>query len=241
LKEFKKIIIVEDEALIADHLAMVLESQGYEIVGIADNANSCFEILDKGEAELAMLDVNLIGDLDGVDIANQINLKYKIPFIFLTSNTDSRTVSRISLTEPYGFIVKPFQENDLKPNIDIAAYNWNKRQSEKQEINKSENDSIFIKVKHEFVKINFEDILYLEACDNYTKVHTSEKRHMLSQTLKSTCENLPESIFFKTHRSFVININKLDSILPKSVMIGDKEVSLSESGRKALLDQIKAW
>ncbi|MFT5823632.1 MAG: DNA-binding LytR/AlgR family response regulator [Crocinitomix sp.] len=101
------------------------------------------------------------------------------------------------------------------------------------------NDSIFIKVKHELVNINIQDILFLEAANNYAKVHTIEKRHMLSQTLKSNCENLPGSMFFKTHRSYVIN--KSDSILPKSVMIGDNEISLSEVSRKALLDQIKTW
>lgn len=234
------ILIVEDEALIADHLAITLEQEGYNIVGIVDNAQDAFDVLKSENIDLALLDINLIGDLSGIDVAHQINKESKIPFIYLTSNTDPATIEKVKLTEPYGFIVKPFQENDLKPTIDIAYFNWKNKGTKSKSIQKEE-DHIFIKEKHKLTKVKYEDIVYLEAYDNYCKIFTLNEKFVLSKTLKALQEKLPVDSFFKTHRSFIINYNYIASILPKSVMINSKEIPLSESGRKALLERIESW
>ncbi len=235
-----KILIVEDEALIADHLAEVLASKEYTIVDIVDNADDAFEVLKSKEIDIALLDIHLIGVLNGIDVAIEINEKYKIPFVYLTSNTDPRTIEKVKQTVPFGFIVKPFQEDDLKPTIDIAYFNW-KNQSNKRVVNSNEDDHIFIKEKHKLIKVAYKDIVCLEACDNYCKVHTKTERFMLSKTLKSLQEKLPVEMFFKTHRSYIINYNYIESILPKSVLINDKEIPLSETGRRALLEKIESW
>ena len=192
MKECKRILIVEDEALVADHLALSLEKAGYEVVAIADNGEDTCILLDNEEIDLALLDINIIGSMDGVDLANYINTKHKIPFVFLTSNTDQKTVDRVTKTSPYGFIAKPFQEQDLKPIIDIAWHNWKDRGGQREK--KKTEDAIYVKQNHRLIKIKHEDIHYFEAYDNYTKVFTASEKYLVSHTLKKTTENLPDQV-----------------------------------------------
>ncbi len=241
MKEFLDILIVEDEALVADHLAMALEKDGYKIVGIVDNAEDAFNILEEKEVDLILLDIKIVGNLTGIDIAHHINSNYQKPFIYLTSNTDAKTIDKVKLTSPYGFIVKPFQENDLKPTIDIAYHSWRSKNNNHKKKKQSDHDHIYIKEKHKLTKLQFEDIIYFEANDNYCKIYTTQGRFMLSKTLKVLTENLPKDEFFKTHRSFVINYRFIQAILPKSVILNDKEIPLSDSGRKTLLEKIESW
>ncbi len=241
MKKSLSILIVEDEALVADHLAMSIESEGFNVVDIVDNAEDVFQILDEKNVDLILLDINIIGNLSGIDVAHHVNTNYDIPFIYLTSNTDAKTIEQVKLTSPYGFIVKPFQESDLKPTIDIAYHGWQTKRGQKKKKSVTKEDHIYIKEKHKLTKVLFEDIIYFEACDNYCKIYTTKGKFMLSKTLKNLTEDLPKEDFFKTHRSFVINYNYIQSILPKSVIINEKEIPLSESGRKTLLERIESW
>ena len=95
---------------------------GYDIVGVAFEAEEAIEIIESGSPELILLDISLDGDMDGVMLAEIINEKYKIPFIFLTSHTDKLTVNRVKRTNPSGFLVKPYKEKELVTNIEIALY-----------------------------------------------------------------------------------------------------------------------
>ncbi len=236
MKEQLKILIIEDEALITDHLAITLESIGYYIVDIVDTANEAFKVLEYKKVDFAIIDIKIIGDLSGIDIAKKINNKYKIPFIYLTSNTDATTLNEVKETNPYGFLVKPFSEKDLMPSIEIALHK-HKLNNYNKNLEKKYNSSIFIKEKHMLIKILCSEILYIEAHDNYSFIYLKNKKFLISKTLKYLQENLPDE-FLRVHRSYVINLNYIDCILPSYLLINNIEIPISKTGKKHLNEYI---
>ena len=119
------VLIVEDEAIIAVDLEMILESVPYKVVGIADNANEAIELIVNRDPDFVLLDININGDKDGVELASIIKERFKKPFIFITSYTDKATLDRAKHTLPYGYIVKPFNEAELLATIEIAMFRYN--------------------------------------------------------------------------------------------------------------------
>ncbi|MES2777199.1 MAG: response regulator transcription factor [Bacteroidota bacterium] len=118
-----KVLIVEDEPLIARNIAMYLNNNDYEVSAIAyDDEEAIFQ-LRRHAPDLAILDINLEGEQDGIDIATYINKNNFIPFVYLTSYSDKETIERAKKTNPAGFIVKPFNERTLYATIEIALAN----------------------------------------------------------------------------------------------------------------------
>ncbi len=118
----KRIIIVEDEAIIAQEIKSSLQIFGYQVVGHAMNGDKALDLFANTKADLILLDISLKGTLTGIDLAKIIRTKYQIPFIYITSYSDRVTLDLVKETNPYGYIVKPFNDNDLKVNVELALY-----------------------------------------------------------------------------------------------------------------------
>jgi len=118
-----KVLIVEDDAMIAEDLQDILVDAGYDVVGIAHNAKKAIDVLSVRAVDLVFLDVTLSDNSTGVDVANYINDHNKIPFIFLTSYSDADTVRNVVSTNPGGYLVKPFKEKDIVPAVVLAIVN----------------------------------------------------------------------------------------------------------------------
>src|SRR6056297_210957 len=116
------ILIVEDEPLIAEDLAMIIRNEGYRIAGIAHDGSQALDILSKGEVDLALLDIALSPSMSGFDIAEIINSGYQIPFLFITSFSDQTTLEKAKSLLPEGYITKPFKKKDVLANIEIISY-----------------------------------------------------------------------------------------------------------------------
>jgi DNA-binding LytR/AlgR family response regulator len=225
----KRILIVEDELIIAYDIKMILEELGYEVTDIADNASDAIESIQNNTPDLILLDINLGSDTDGVMLAQDINNMFHIPFVYLTSNADPVTINRVKRTRPAGFIVKPFQKSDLQSNIEIALFNNQKEQQP---------GYFFIKDERGFTKLNINEILYAKAEDNYTLLITKKGDYLLSLTLKKVLEKLPEKIFIRIHRSYIVNLNKIDRIQEGIVCIGEHKLSVGRSYHDILFDRI---
>lgn len=230
----KKIYIVEDEPIIADTIAHALEKEGYCVCGIADNAKEALYDIDDLKPDLVLLDINIVGAISGIELAEKINEKFKIPFIFLTSLTDENTINKVKKTNPSGFISKPFNEAGLRSNIEIALF---KNKEEKEEKKLIEN-SFFIKNKGELIKVNKTDIYYVEAYDNYAKLICCNGEYLLSFTLKSVTEKLNDKNFIRIHRSYLINVNKIDSLFDGYVFIANKKLPIGKSYKEQLMNSI---
>ncbi len=117
----KKILIVEDEFIVADDLQLTLEHAGYEVCGIAATVNEAKESIKKERPGLVLLDIQLKGKLNGIDLAKELK-EENIPFVYLSANANQKILELAKLTEPYGFLVKPFREKDLLVSLDVAFY-----------------------------------------------------------------------------------------------------------------------
>jgi len=235
MKTNKKILIVEDEPLIADDIAFILEDEGYNIIGKAIDTEEAIELIDMNTPDLVLLDISLDDDEDGVDLAHKINKKYHIPFIFITSHSDRLTINRVKKTNPCGFIVKPFKAAEIISTVAISLY---KSQKSSVPINKSVTDSFFVKQGHDLVKIAFNDIMYVKADDNYTTIYLSDKKVLASLNLKSITEKLPSKHFLRIHRSYVVNISKITRISHRFVYMDEHEVPLGKGNFQMLQEFI---
>jgi DNA-binding NtrC family response regulator len=119
----EKILIVEDELIVAGDIRMVLERAGYEVCGVARSASKALQIVSEEKPFLVLLDIFLHGDVTGLDLANDLNRK-GVPFVYISANCNHDVMEVAKRTQPYGFIVKPFRENDLLVTLDIARYRY---------------------------------------------------------------------------------------------------------------------
>lgn len=117
----KKVLIVEDEFIVANNLRQVLQRFGYEVSGIAVSAEEAEVYLQKEKPDIALLDIRLEGELSGIDIARKLRAE-NIAFIYLSANSNQKILEEAKKTEPYGFLVKPFRKKDLMVMLDIAWY-----------------------------------------------------------------------------------------------------------------------
>jgi len=118
----KKILIVEDESIIAEDISDSLISLGYRITDIVYSGEEAIQSATKSRPDLVLMDVNLQGEIDGITAAEVIRSRFEIPVIYLTAYADENTLRRVNKTKPFGYIVKPFEEKNLHTTIQIALH-----------------------------------------------------------------------------------------------------------------------
>lgn len=131
-----KILVVEDERIIASGIQKDLESMGYIVTGIASSGPQAIEKAGMGQPDLVLMDIVLKGDMDGIEAAHEIINRYDIPIIYLTAYADEEILERAMVTEPYGYLIKPFNDSELKANIEMALYK-HKAEIERKEVMKN--------------------------------------------------------------------------------------------------------
>lgn len=125
-----KILIVEDEPVIAEHISMYLNNHDFTVSGIAYDDEEALHQLEKNRPDAVLLDINLDSERDGIEIADCINKVYGLPFLFLTSYADKETLDRAKQVEPWGYVVKPFHEKTLLASLEIAISNFAHRSNQ---------------------------------------------------------------------------------------------------------------
>jgi len=237
-------LVVEDELIIAEDIKTKLISLGYNIVGVAATFNEALALLENNKPDIAILDIMLRGEKDGINLAEIIQNQYKIPFIFLTSYADKTTVERARQVMPDGYLVKPFTDKDLFAAIEIAIFkkisNQNKAEKTNNEISNTVlHDCIFIKKDYLIIKIKFEDLLWIKADGNYLELYCrNNKKHLIRSTLKDFLKKLPGNIFLQTHKSYSVNISYIETIEHHHILIGNQQIPIGrlflESVKKTL-------
>ncbi|NJD53442.1 MAG: response regulator [Candidatus Methanoperedens sp.] len=118
----KKIIIVEDEVIIAEGLQRKLTTMGYDIIGIASSGEEAVKKVKENNPDLVLMDIVIHGKIDGIETAAQIHSLFDIPVVYLTAYADEKTLERAKITEPFGYLIKPFKDRELQITIEIALY-----------------------------------------------------------------------------------------------------------------------
>lgn len=245
------VLIVEDEFLTSDFIKDVLEDIGYKISGIARDAQEAEIILEKGTTDIALLDINIHGTETGIDLAEKVNEKYKIPFIYLTAFTDKKTVDMALKTNPSAYLVKPFNTMDIYTSIEVGLRNYtlNKAPDIEKDTAPTENDNegetligeefLFIKQKEIFIKILIEDILYFHSDMKYIDIYTSDSRFTIRYTLSDIISKFKQHFFMQIHRSYIVNVNKVSQVGPNYIIMKDQKLPLGPSFKKEFLNRFK--
>jgi DNA-binding LytR/AlgR family response regulator len=229
-----KIGVVEDELIIARTILSTLDDLGYSHCGPAINYTEAMEMLDREKPDLLLLDIQLSGKKDGIDVAQKVNEEYHLPFIFLTANSDGETIERAKKVKPPAYIVKPFTKEELFAAIEIAFSNFTgSRNNEKPHHAK---DHIFVRDGYLFRKVSFNDLSYLESDANYVTLHlVSQKKVMVRSTLNDFVAQLDLKTFMRVHRSYSVNIHLIDDISPTEVSVSGVKIPVGKSYREDLL------
>jgi DNA-binding LytR/AlgR family response regulator len=228
-----KVVIVEDEPLVAFDLKKQLEKTGMFVSGIFESGEEVLDSLKKDVPDIILMDVRLYGSLDGIDTAHEINKYHDVPILFLTANTDSSTFNRAKLTFPHAFLSKPFRIHDVLHAIELALEMKDDDAAESH-AEKYLPDRVFIKNNDFLQKVMYDQILYLEAEGAYTKIITEDKNYVVSQTLKKVESKIQVPYLLKIHRSFIINTKNVDKISEGFAHIGKHRIPVSRAHRDAL-------
>jgi len=239
-----KLLIVEDEMLLAADLAMHLRELGYEVVDMFGSAKEALVYLASNAVDMLLVDIRLEGDMDGVQMVRRLQETKQIPVIYLTSNTDDLTFDRAKETSPHAFLSKPFNKVELQRAIELAV----------TRINKIDNgpdtslgkfvpyvltDSLFVKLRDSMVKVLLIDILYIEAERSYCRIHAKGKEYLLAMPLKEVELKLPAPNFLRIYRSFIVNLSRIDEVASGHVMVAGKLLPISKDRKPELMKRLQ--
>ncbi|MDW7668794.1 MAG: LytTR family transcriptional regulator DNA-binding domain-containing protein [Bacillota bacterium] len=215
----EKILVVEDQNLIALEIKKRLENNNFIVAEIISNGKEAVDYVSKHDVDLILMDIMLDDEMDGIDAAKKINENNDIPIIYLTAYSDDKTLEKAKETMSYGYIIKPIEEDKLKINIEMAL---NKHRLEK--IGLDENmmkDKTFlierkisIKNEEEIILINLNNLIYIEVEEGVVYFYTDEEKLSEKGTLKYWEEKLEEFRFYRCHKNFIINLNKIEKLIP---------------------------
>lgn len=224
------ILIVEDELMIAEMIKEMLSELDYQVLGVAKNYKEATASLEskRDVIDLIVLDINLNDHKNGIDIGSLIKEKYQIPFVYLTSYSDPQTIRAAASTEPAAYLLKPFTVGDLHATVEVIKAR--KAVSAK---------SIMIKENDLNVKLEVADISYVKSDNNYLEIFTSHKKHLTRNSLEKFLEDVEESNIIRVHRSFAINISKIQAVNGQYLMIDDQKIPISRKHKSELMDMLE--
>lgn len=245
----KRIIVVEDEVIVAKDITVSLEKIGYEVVNTFSKGEKLLLFLEEEHnADLILMDIMLSGDISGIEAARKVKDLYNIPIVFLSAYADEKTINKAKIAEPYGYIIKPFKEIDLRTSIEMAYYKYKKEKEKLAGINQSKiknttptsRDFIYVKSNSKLVKVVNDNLYFVEALKDYVIVHTKDKKYTIHSTMKDMVEKLDKKIFFRIHRSYILNINKIKSIEGNMAILEDmdKKIPIGGSYRESLFTEL---
>ena len=174
-----RVLIVEDEVLIAQDLKRKLIRLGHEVLGVIYNSNHVTDAIVAKTPDLILLDIHIKGERNGIEMAHLINAHYQIPFIYVTSYADQKSISEVQKTDPIGYVVKPFDENDLKVEIEMGLHRLQKMQSPSFPTRETLNQALEIGVSPKEYEI------LLDLKEGLT-VRTIADKHFISQNTVRT-------------------------------------------------------
>lgn len=206
-----KVIIVEDDLIVADHLKMMLKRHDVNVMATLDNVNEAKISANLHQPDLIFVDIRLEGEESGIDLGNHLS-KINIPFIYVTANNEVSTMRLATQSKPMAYVTKPYKENDIIAMLEIFKSKFQQ--------------TFTVKTSHGKKSILIADILYTEANGSYTDIVTVDKKYTERISL-SQLEEVLSSDFIRIHRSFIINKNKIEHYTASTIFINQKEISIS--------------
>ena len=236
-----KIGIVEDDELNAKGLRICLLSLGFEDIFLCKNYDEAILMLKEKRPELVLLDIQLNNSKDGIEIAKYIRKNHDIPFIFLSATNDPAILDRSRVVKPEAFLSKPFQKIDLFMAIELALDNFTsgkKLLPKDQKHDKNNQSVIFIKDGYNFQKVNLDEIQFLCSDHVYINIHTANKKFLVRACLEEYLEKFDPNKFIRVHQRYAVNVNYIDKITQKNLIINQIEIPISKSYQTSLMEKL---
>lgn len=224
-----KILIVEDEQIIAENISMMLKEMEYVVTGIALDVKEAEEFIEKERPDIALLDINLAGDQDdrsGIDLAALLNEKYDIPFIYITSYADPATILNATRTQAEAYLTKPIASKDLYANIEMAMAH--------------REHYIIVKDGYDRIKVPMDDILWIESHGNFVKIHLKSGKYQLGRfTMQEIEEQHLDQRFIRIHRFYIINRDAINRISSQQIRIAGKDLPIGRAYNKEVKEKLQ--
>ncbi len=236
MKETIRVLIVEDQLLVAQGIAGILQKHGIETTGICERGEDVLHAVQKSAPDLILMDIELAGKVDGITAARMLGKQFDIPVIYLSEHVDHKTVDRAKATTPANYLAKPFNEADLIRAINIAFHNANAYVRNAP----VPNPHVFLRTENQsYVKLAYDEILYLKAARAYCELKTTTRVLTFSNSMNHIFEQLDNGHFIRVHRSYVVNYSMITGLKGNTIIIGSDEVPMSREYRDTLMHHLK--
>ncbi len=225
-----KILIVEDEQIIAENLRLILNEYGYNNVDVAIDDQETIDLFNQTPYDLVLMDINLgdFSSVDGIDLIKQLSKTYNFVFMYVTANADEKTIDKAKETTPLGYIIKPFINTSIYANVEMAL-----NRIKKEEIFTYSNQGMQY-------QILLSDIMYLEADGAYIIIYTSDNQsHFVRKSLSEFTElyTLP---FIRIHKSYIVHKSHVQAHSSQFVKVNDMKLPLGRAYKTSFLQKVKS-
>jgi DNA-binding LytR/AlgR family response regulator len=210
----KQFLIIEDDVLISEHLKDIITQEGMSVMNIVSNEAAAFELLSNERPDLAFVDIRLQGNDSGIKIARKLN-ELNVPFYFITSFSDKQTIKEAVETEPKGYILKPFELDEIIESI--------------HKLLKFLPQKIEIKDAGKTIYLEPEELIFVKSENVYLEIHTvHQKKYVVRKKLKDFIAQEGLENLVQVHRSFAVDLSKVTAKERKSLFIDQYEIPVSK-------------
>lgn len=222
-----KILIVEDEVLIAETIKIYLEERGHKVTDAVISYEDALQSINNIKPDLVLIDIRLYGQKSGVDLAEEITKQnYQLPYIFLTSQYDTRILNKAIESKPQGYLIKPIQKESLWTTIELAHHNFTITEEENK-LKISDGTNTYF--------IQSDDIMYVSADHVYVNIHTQSTGTLVVRiSLTDLYNKLDKDQFIQCHRSYIINLNYVSKYDGNSFTINSEIIPISRSNKSEI-------
>ena len=203
----------------------------YDVIGIVDNAIDAKEILAKKNPAIILMDINLKGQENGLDIAEKISDR-NIPIIFITGQNDAATYESVKHLKGVSFLVKPFDILTLKALLELHPA-----------LQKTQKDHIFLKKNKKITKVFIKDIQFIKSDKNYCDIYTLDNYFTIKTSLRKVIKDFPLDLFIKVHKSYIINFSSIESIIPAAnqIKLKTETIPIGRNFKKSFLKRFEKY
>lgn len=230
-------IIIEDEPLAANVLEKYINQVPYlELKGVFHDALDSFQLINSEQIDIVFLDIQL-SECSGLDFVKSIKGN---PLIIFTTAFSEYALEAFEV-DAVDYLLKPVEFSRFLKAVNKAILRLNPQsgQTPVQSHSSEESDYLFIKSDSKRVKIYFKDILYIEGMQKYVKVVTTSDTHIALLSLTKLSETLPESSFFRVHKSYIVNLDKIENLIGNMLTINNVRIPISKGQKVAFNNLIK--
>lgn len=238
-----KVVLVEDDWIIAKEISCSLADLGFDVLETFDTGEEALKQIPGMKPDIVLLDIDLAGELTGIDVARKLKHDYHLPFIFLTALADVITIEKAKLVDPHAYLVKPVNVESIYSTIQITLHNTAKKNHNVAEPvpfkeNLTMEDGIFVKSNKRLEKIMLRDVLWVEASDIYAMVYTANAKFLLNSSLKMIEDKFPAAGFIRVHRSYLVNLEKVEAIEENDLLLNNIKIPIGKTHRDLLMKRL---